>query len=204
MAALGALALAGWIFVLGIGAAPAAVTIGQKAPAFTARAADGAAVSLKDLSGKVVVLEWFNKGCPFVRKHYDSGNMQALQKEYGAKGVVWLTVVSSAEGQQGYETPKEALETVKAEKAAPAHVLLDPEGTLGKLYGAKSTPHMFVIDADGNLDYAGAIDDTPSTDVADIKTADNYVREALDAILAGKPVTVASTTAYGCSVKYKN
>jgi peroxiredoxin len=164
----------------------AAVTVGEKAPAFTAKTADGSEVKLSDYAGKVVVLEWFNKGCPFVRKHYDSANMQTLQKEYTAKDVIWLTVNSSAEGKQGYET----------------HVVLDADGSIGKLYDAKTTPHMFVIDKEGTLVYAGAIDDTPSVKTEDVKTAKNYVRAALDALAAGEAIADASTKAYGCAVKY--
>ncbi|MDE1153182.1 MAG: thioredoxin family protein [Micavibrio sp.] len=175
---------------------------GEAAPAFTLPAADGGTASLADYKGKLVVLEWHNKGCPFVHKQYDSGNMQALQKEYTAKDVIWLTINSSAEGKQGYETAAEALATAKDDDAAPTHVLLDADGKVGKLYGAKTTPSMFVIDKDGKLAYAGAIDDKPSTDVDDVKTAKNYVRAALDALAAGKPVETASTKSYGCGVKY--
>jgi len=176
--------------------------IGAPAPAFALPAADGGNVNLSDYKGKLVVLEWHNKGCPFVHKHYDSGNMQALQKEYTAKDVVWLTINSSAEGKQGYETADEALATMKDNDAAPTHVLLDADGKVGRLYGAKTTPSMYVIDKDGKLAYAGAIDDTPSTDVDDVKTAKNYVRAALDALAEGKPVAVATTKSYGCGVKY--
>lgn len=179
-----------------------AVTVGEKAPEFTAKSADGSDVKLSDYAGKVVVLEWFNKDCPFVRKHYDSANMQTLQKEYAAKEVVWLTVNSSAEGKQGYETAEAALKTVETEGAAPAHVLLDADGAVGKLYDAKTTPHMFVVDKEGTLVYAGAIDDTPSVKADDVKDAKNYVRAALDALAAGEPVAEASTKSYGCGVKY--
>lgn len=178
------------------------VTIGEKAPDFTLPAADGGEKSLSSFAGKIVVLEWHNKGCPFVKKHYGSGNMQALQKEYTGKDVVWLSINSSAEGKQGYETAAEALETVKAEGASPTHVLLDPKGTVGKQYGAATTPHMYVIDKDGKLAYAGAIDDNASAEPEDAKTAKNYVRAAVDALQAGKPVEVASTKSYGCGVKY--
>jgi peroxiredoxin len=193
-------AVAGWLALAPTPAA--AVTIGEKAPDFTAKTADGTDVKLADLAGKIVVLEWFNKDCPFVRKHYDSQNMQSLQKKYAEKEVVWLTVNSSAEGMQGHETAEAALKTVETEGAAPAHVVLDAEGTLGKLYGAKSTPHMFVIDKEGTLVYAGAIDDTPSVKADDIKTSKNYVAAALDSVLAGTPVAESSTKAYGCGVKY--
>ncbi len=182
--------------------AKAEPTIGTAAPDFTLPAADGGNVSLKDYTGKLVVLEWHNKGCPFVHKHYDSGNMQALQKEFTGKDVIWLTINSSAEGKQGYETAAEALETYKKDGAASTHVLLDHDGKVGRLYGAKSTPHMFVIDKDGKLAYAGAIDDKPSTDVEDVKTAHNYVRAALESLMAGKAVETASTKSYGCGVKY--
>lgn len=185
-------------------AAPAKAepTIGSAAPDFTLPAADGSVVNLKDYAGKLVVLEWHNKGCPFVHKHYDSGNMQALQKEFTAKDVVWLTINSSAEGKQGYETAADALETFKKDGAASTHLLLDADGKVGRLYGAKSTPHMFVIDKDGKLAYAGAIDDKPSTDAEDVKTAHNYVRAALESLMAGKPVETAATKSYGCGVKY--
>ncbi len=182
--------------------ASAEVTIGEKAPDFTLPAADGGTQSLGGYLGKTVVLEWHNKGCPFVKKHYGSGNMQALQKELTAKGVVWLTINSSAEGKQGYETAEEALATAKADGAASTHVLLDPKGEVGKLYGAATTPHMFVVDKEGKLAYSGAIDDKSSADPEDVKTAKNYVREAVDALLAGKPVDVSSTKSYGCGVKY--
>lgn len=198
------LVLAAAVLMMTPAFAKAAVTIGETAPEFTLPAADGSEVNLADYKGKVVVLEWFNKGCPFVRKHYDSGNMQKLQKDYAEKDVVWLTILSSAEGMQGHETPEEAIMTRDAAGAAPTHILLDPEGTVGKMYDAKTTPHMYVINAEGTLVYAGAIDDNPSADPADIEGAKNYVQLALDAVLAGEPVAEASTKAYGCSIKYKN
>ncbi len=178
------------------------VAIGTTAPDFTVRDTKGNAVHLADYRGRAVVLEWTNDGCPFVGKQYRSGNMQALQKTYTGQGVVWLTVVSSAEGEQGYVTPAEADRDTVSRNAAPTAVLLDPSGTLGRLYGARATPHMFVIDAAGRLVYRGAIDDKPSTNLADIATAHNYVKAALDETLAGRPVAIAATTAYGCSVKY--
>ncbi len=192
------------LFALAAVPSQAEVSIGQKAPDFTLPAADGGTQSLSAFAGKIVVLEWHNKGCPFVRKHYDSGNMQALQKKYAAQDVVWLTINSSAPGEQGHEDAAAALETVKAEDAAPAHVLLDEKGNVGKIYGAKTTPHMYVIDKDGNLAYAGAIDDKKSTDAEDVKTAKNYVAAAVDSLLAGTPVEVSATQAYGCGVKYAN
>lgn len=188
----------------GLAAAEGAAAVGTPAPNFTLPAQDGSTRSLADFSGKTVVLEWYNKDCPFVRKHYGSGNMQALQKDYTDKGVVWLTIVSSAPGKQGYLTAAEAVSTIKNENAAPSYMLLDPEGTVGRLYNAKTTPHMFVINPEGALVYAGAIDDTPSADKEDITTAKNYVRAALDAVLGGQAVEIATSTPYGCSVKYTN
>lgn len=182
--------------------AHADAVVGQLAPAFTLTDSQGKPRSLGEFKGKVVVLEWVNPDCPFVQKHYGSGNMQSLQKTYTAKGVTWLSVNSSAPGKQGHLTPATAGAFVKAQSAAPSALLLDPKGEVGHAYGAKTTPHMYVIDPQGKLVYAGAIDDKPSTDPDDIPGARNYVSEGLDAVLAGKPVAVASTTAYGCSVKY--
>lgn len=196
------LALAAFAAALAFAPPASAATVGEKAPDFKLTAADGAEASLSSYLGKTVVLEWHNKGCPFVKKHYGSGNMQALQKDYTAKDVVWLTINSSAEGKQGYETAEEALKTAQEDGAAATHVLLDPKGEVGKLYDAKVTPHMFVIDKEGKLVYAGAIDDNDSADAETVKTAKNYVRAALDSVLDGKPVEVSSTKAYGCGVKY--
>jgi len=153
--------------------------------------------------GNTIVLEWTNDGCPFVGKHYDSGNMQALQRRYTAAGVVWLTVASSAPGEQGYVTPPEAKADLARWQAAPTDFLLDPDGVVGRLYDARATPNMVIIDRNGRVVYMGAIDDKPSTRLADVKTAHNYVAAALDAVAAGQPVAVASTRAYGCSIKYK-
>jgi len=182
-------------------AAPARV--GEPAPAFSAPDIAGKIVRLGDYAGKTVVLEWTNDGCPFVGKHYDSGNMQGLQQKYTAAGVVWLTIASSAPGEQGYVTPAEAKADLARWRAAPTDFLLDPDGTVGRLYDARATPQMVVIDRTGRLVYMGAIDDTPSTRLADVKTAHNYVAAALDAVATGQPVAVASTRAYGCSIKYK-
>lgn len=198
-AAIPALAL---LLTVGIASTAPAATVGEAAPAFTATAADGATVKLEDYKGKIVVLEWFNKECPFVRKHYDSKNMQNLQKELTAKDVVWLTVNSSAEGKQGHETAASATETIAKEGAAPTHFLLDGDGTIGKLYDAKTTPHMFVIDKDGKLAYSGAIDDKASTYTSDIEGAKNYVRAAVDSLEKGEAVAETSTKSYGCGVKY--
>lgn len=182
--------------------AHAAAIVGKPAPALVARDVEGKTVRLDAYKGKYVVLEWVNRQCPFVRKHYGSGNMQALQKKYTEQGVVWLTICSSAPGKQGYVQAPEAKEWMAEEKAAPTDFLLDPKGRVGKAYGAKTTPHMFVIDPKGKVVYNGAIDDKPSTDREDIETARNYLALALDASLAGKKVDPAATQPYGCSVKY--
>lgn len=183
--------------------ARAEAVVGQTAPAFSVADCCGKKVSLSDYKGKFVVLEWTNHECPFVVKHYSSGNMQALQKEYTGKGVVWLSVISSAPGQQGYvKDMDQAMKLTEDRKASPTHVLVDSDGAVGKTYGAKTTPHMFVINPAGKVVYAGAIDDKKSTDSKDIASSKNYVKAALDEAMAGKPVTTASSTPYGCSVKY--
>ena len=182
--------------------AHAAAIVGKPAPALQLKDADGQTVKLSDYKGKVVVLEWTNFGCPFVGKHYGSGNMQALQKKYTEEGVVWLSICSSAQGKQGFMNAPEAKAAVVEKGAAPSHFLLDPTGAVGHKYGAKTTPHMFIVNGKGVVVYNGAIDDKPSTDKADIETAKNYVSAALDATIAGKPIAVASTQSYGCSVKY--
>jgi peroxiredoxin len=187
-------------------AAPAAVqaapAIGQPAPAFTAVDANGRTRSLAEFRGRTVVLEWTNEGCPYVRKHYDSGAMQALQREAAKDGVTWLTVVSSAPGMQGYLTPATAKTWKAKEKAAPADILLDPKGVVGRAYEAKTTPHMFVIDKTGKLAYMGGIDDRPSSDPESLKGAKNYLVAALADVKAGRPVAQPVTRPYGCSVKY--
>jgi len=179
-----------------------ALTPGIAAPNFTGTDSTGAKQTLSQYRGKYVVLEWANRGCPYDGKHYRSGNMEALQREWTAKGVVWLTVISSAPGEQGYVTSAEENEYLKQVHAAPTAAILDPTGVIGRLYEAKTTPHMFVIDPTGKLIYQGAIDDKPTTNVDDIKTARNYLNEALTAAMSGKPVPVAVTRPYGCSVKY--
>lgn len=179
-----------------------ALEAGRPAPEFTAPASDGKEVKLSDYKGKLVVLEWMNHGCPFVKKHYDGKNMQTLQQTYTGRGVVWLSVISSAEGKQGFASAAEAEADRKSFGSHATAVLLDPKGTLGKTYGALTTPHMFVIDKKGTLVYQGAIDDKPSTDKATLKGAKNYVAEALDAELAGRPPATTQTKSYGCSVKY--
>lgn len=182
--------------------APADAVVGQPAPAFSLVDSHGKSHSLASFQGKTVVLEWWNHECPFVDKHYGSGNMQKLQKEWTGKGVVWLTVSSSGPGKQGYVDAASANALMKEKGGAPTAVLLDHDGKVGKAYGAKTTPHMFVIDARGKLVYAGGIDDKPSTDQADIGTAKNHVSAALAEVLAGKPVTTATSAPYGCGVKY--
>jgi peroxiredoxin len=189
---------------LGLATLPAlAVTPGSQAPDFKGTDSNGVTHNLSQYRGKYVVLEWANKGCPYDQKHYLSGNMEALQKEWTDKGVVWLSVLSSAPGEQGNVTPEEENQYLKKMKAAPTAALLDADGTIGRLYQAKTTPHMFVIDPNGKLIYQGAIDDKATTDQADVKTARNYLNDALNSAMAGKPVPVATTRPYGCSVKYK-
>jgi hypothetical protein len=176
---------------------------GAAAPGFAAPDITGRIINLGQYAGQIVILEWTNDGCPFVQKHYDSGNMQSLQRRYTREGNIWLTVASSAPGEEGYVTPAAAKADLARWQAAPTHYLLDPDGVVGQLYDARATPHMVVIDRSGKLAYMGAIDDTPSTRLVDVKTAKNYLAAALDEIAAGKPVTIASTRAYGCSIKYK-
>jgi peroxiredoxin len=180
----------------------AAAIVGKPAPPIELRDSDGKTVRLDAFKGKFVVLEWVNFHCPFVGKHYGSGNMQKLQKKYTEEGVVWLSICSSAPGKQGYVTGSEAKELEKEKGAKPSRFLLDPKGTVGKAYGAKTTPHMFVIDPKGTVVYNGAIDDKPSTNQADIATAKNYLAAALDASMSGKKVEIAASQPYGCSVKY--
>lgn len=177
-------------------------SVGQPAPPFSAVDASGKTVSLADFKGRPVVLEWTNDGCPFVKKHYDSGNMQSLQKTYTAKNVAWLTVISSAPGKQGHADGAKAQKLSADRGAAPSAVLLDDSGALGRLYDAKTTPHLFVIDGAGTLVYAGGIDSVPTADPADIAGAVPYLKNALDDVLAGKPVAAAKTKPYGCSIKY--
>jgi hypothetical protein len=179
-----------------------AVAPGTPAPDFKGTDSNGTQHSLSEYRGKYVVLEWANKGCPYDQKHYLSGSMENLQKEWTAKGVVWLSVISSAPGEQGYVTPSEENDYLKTMHAAPTAALLDPTSTIARLYEAKTTPHMFVIDPTGKLIYQGAIDDKPTTEQADLKGARNYLNETLTAAMSGKPVPIASTRPYGCSVKY--
>lgn len=179
-----------------------AVPVGSIAPDFSLSGSDGKTWKLSEQKGKVVVLEWFNEGCPFVKKHYASGNMQTLQKTTTSRGVVWFTVLSSAPGKQGYVPGAQLAKDMMRLKAIPTAALSDPSGQVGKLFGAKTTPHMFVIDPQGKLVYDGAMDDNSSADPATIPNSKNYVREAIEAVLAGKPVPQPVTKPYGCSVKY--
>lgn len=188
--------------VFAAGSALAAPKVGEPAPDFSATDSNGKAVKLSDFKGKYVVLEWTNNECPFVVKHYKSNNMQSLQKEATGQGAVWLSLISSAPGKQGHVDGKKANELSKSRGAAPTHVLLDPSGTVGRQYEAKTTPHMFIVDPAGKLVYAGGIDSIPSADADDIKDAKPYVKVALAEAMAGKPVTDAVTKPYGCAVKY--
>lgn len=189
------------LFSMNVEAAP---EVGKAAPDFNVKDTNGNAVKLSDLKGKIVVLEWSNFGCPFVKKHYSSGNMQELQKKFKDK-VTWITVFSSAPGKEGYmPTSEEANKQIKEHGLHSSHAVLDPEGTFGKSYEAKTTPHMFVINKDGMIAYMGAIDDDSSADASKAKTAKNYVSQAIEALLDNKAVEVSATQPYGCSVKYAN
>jgi glutathione peroxidase-family protein len=181
---------------------PQNAEINAKAPNFSLKDSNGKEHSLSDFAGKTIVLEWINYDCPFVKKHYDSGNMQSLQEKYTQKGVIWLAICSSAKGKQGHFSNDEINKRSKEHNAKFTAYLIDEDGKVGKMYGAKTTPHMYVINSKGNLVYAGAIDDIKSTDKDDIKKAKNYVAKALDEVLSDKEVTTKSTTPYGCSVKY--
>lgn len=200
MKILSAIALALTCLAANIGAAAAAIN--QPAPAFSALDSYGNRVSLGDYADKMVILEWTNHLCPFVQKHYDSGSMQALQKKYTGHGVVWLSVISSAEGKQGHVSPEQANQLTGSREAMPSAVLIDAEGKMGRLYGAKTTPHMYIIDRQGILRYMGAIDSIRSANTADIPRATNYLDKGMSELLAGRPVSEAVTRAYGCTVKY--
>jgi hypothetical protein len=192
--------------VLALLAAPALAdgpAIGKPAPDFVGVDSKGQKVRLADLKGKVVVLEWTNHGCPFVRKHYNSGNMQKVQGAAREQGVVWLSIVSSAPGEQGHVVGAEADKLTADRNAKPSHVLLDPNGQIGRLYGARVTPHMYIVGKDGALLYKGGIDSIRSARIDDIAKAKNYVLAALDDIKAGRKVADADTIAYGCLIHYK-
>lgn len=183
-------------------AAQATAVVGQPAPAFQAVDAAGKAVQLTDFKGKTVVLEWVNPGCPFVKKHYGSGNMQATQKAAAADGVVWLTVSSTHTGSADYKKPAD-LDAWMKSQGAVARTVMDDDGQNGKAWGAKTTPHLYIVDASGKLAYAGAIDSIPSAKAEDIPKSINYVTQALGELKAGQPVSKPSTTPYGCSIKYR-
>jgi hypothetical protein len=189
---------------LASGAALAVANVGQPAPAFSATDTSGKTVSLADFKGRHVVLEWVNPGCPYVRKHYDSANMPATQKDATGKGVVWLSINSTHTGASDYLPPARLAGWMKDKGGAPTATLMDADGKVGRAYGARTTPHMYVVDPTGKLIYAGAIDSKPSANPADIKTATNYVNQALAESLAGKPVSQPATQAYGCSIKYSD
>lgn len=192
------------IITLNAGTQPAIAQarIGTPAPAFTLTDSNGRALSLADFKGKTVVLEWTNHECPYVGKHYRGNNMQALQKKWTGQGVVWLTVISSAPGEQGHVSPQQANKLTAERGAAPSAVVFDPTGKVGRAYTARTTPHMYVVNGDGALAYMGGIDDQPSSRLEDLKIAKNFVDQALSEIAQGKPVSVTSSRAYGCSVKY--
>jgi peroxiredoxin len=191
-----------FLVLFGVTAFAQTAKLNEQAPGFKIVDSNGKEHSLSDFKGKVIVLEWINFDCPFVKKHYNSKNMQSLQLKYTKKDIVWLSICSSNEGKQGNFSNDEINKRIKDHKAKMSAYLIDADGKVGKMYGAKTTPHMYVIDKEGKLVYVGAIDDKPSTDVADVKEAKNYVAAALDELLAGKNVSYQSSTSYGCSVKY--
>lgn len=197
-----ALAAAPWAASVMSPAHAATAAIGQAAPDFTATDTTGKTRKLSDYKGKLVVLEWTNPGCPFVQKHY-SGNMQGLQKEFTGKGVVWLAINSTETDSGDYLAPAKLAGWMSGKQAAATATLMDESGRVGQMYGARTTPHMYIVSPRGQLVYAGAIDSIPSAQLDDIKTATNYVRQALNEALRGKPIRVATSRAYGCSIKYK-
>lgn len=176
--------------------------VGAPAPAFQAVDVEGKTRNLSEFAGKTVILEWTNHDCPYVRKHYNSATMQTLQKDMAREGIVWLSVISSPVGEQGHVDAAKAKELTRTRDAAPAGILLDPKSTVARAYGAQTTPHMFIIDPKGTLAYMGAIDDKPSASASSLNGAKSYVRQAVAELKAGKPVSEASTKAYGCAVKY--
>jgi len=202
MSKLSVFAAAAALCMASFAGAQAAPEVNAPAPAFIGTTASGDSLSLEDFSGKTVILEWTNHQCPFVGKHYGSGNMQALQQEMTEQDIVWLQVISSAPGKQGYVEGEEAIALNSERGAVPTDTLLDPEGVIGRAYAARTTPHMYIIDPEGMLLYMGGIDDIPSANPADIPQATNYVRQAMTAIQAGEAVPNPATRAYGCTVKY--
>ena len=182
----------------------AAPSVGQMAPDFTLLDTAGKSVRLSDFKGKHVVLEWVNPGCPYVRKHYGSNNMQTTQKEVVAGGVVWLAINSTEEASSDYQTPEELARWMSDSKAAATHTLMDPQGTVGQAYGARTTPHMYIVNPQGQLIYAGGIDSIPSSSADDVKKAVNYVKQGVTQALAGQALSNPTTRPYGCSIKYKS
>lgn len=176
--------------------------VGQQAPSFEVMGADGTMYSLSDFEGQYVILEWLNHGCPYIRKHYDGNNMQKLQEKYTDQGVVWLSVISSAPGTQGYMEAEEAQQSIEEQGASPTAILLDPEGEMGRAYDARVTPHMYIIDPEGVVRYNGAIDDKPTPRASSLETAHNYIDAAMNSLMNGEEVEVKSNTPYGCNVKY--
>lgn len=193
--------LAGFV-LLSSTLASAEPVVSQPAPLFSGAAADGSTLNLADLRGKTVILEWTNNECPFVKKHYESGNIPDLQKQAAAQGIVWLQIISSAPGKQGHVDAETAKKLNQERDAHPANTVFDPSGSIGKLYGATNTPQLFIIDPQGVLLYKGGIDSIPSADKADIAKAENYISSALKELAAGKPISKSSTKPYGCTVKY--
>jgi peroxiredoxin len=201
MSSIKRIAASGLMLFLSVQAS-AGVEVGKMAPDFTAVGSDGKSYTLSELRGQRVILEWTNADCPYVRKHYGAGNMQALQKDAADNDFLWLSVISSAPGKQGHVSADDANALSESRDATPATVLLDESGKVGKLYGARTTPHMYIVDEKGTLVYAGGIDDKPTANPDDIDGATNYVRQAMDEMLADKSVSVATSRPYGCSVKY--
>jgi peroxiredoxin len=201
MSSIKRIAASGLMLFLSVQAS-AGVEVGKMAPDFTAVGSDGKSYTLSELRGQRVILEWTNADCPYVRKHYGAGNMQALQKDAADNDFLWLSVISSAPGKQGHVSADDANALSESREATPATVLLDASGKVGKLYGARTTPHMYIVDEKGTLVYAGGIDDKPTANPDDIDGATNYVRQAMDEMLADKSVSVATSRPYGCSVKY--
>ena len=196
--------LAATLLASAAGLVCAAPSVGQPAPAFSAVDSTGKTVHLADFKGRHVVLEWVNPGCPYVRKHYDSANMQGTQKDAGAKGVVWLSINSTARDQGDYKSPAAMAQWMQSQKAAASATLMDSEGKIGRAYGARTTPHLYIVDPQGTLVYAGGIDNKPSSNPADIPGATNYVKVALAEATAGKAISQPTTRPYGCSVKYSS
>jgi len=190
----------------GLASAPllAAPSVGQTAPDFSLSDTQGKTVRLSDYRGSHVVLEWVNPGCPYVRKHYNSANMQGTQKEATAQGVVWLAINSTENASGDYLAPEQMDRWMQTQKASATRTLMDEDGTVGKAYGARTTPHMYIVDPKGRLIYAGGIDSVPSSRIDDIKTAVNYVKQGVREALAGQPLAAATTRPYGCSIKYKS